>query len=37
MKQKYPKIDDSRNWFSYSSKKEQSQVSSIWLGANMFK
>lgn len=21
MKQKYPKIDDSRNWFSYGSKK----------------
>ena len=37
MRQSYPKIDDSRNWFSYGSKKEPSQVSSTWRGANMFK
>lgn len=37
MKHEYPKIDDSRNWFSYGSKKEPSQVSSTWRGANMFK
>lgn len=37
MRHSYPKIDDSRNWFSYGSKKEPSQVSSTWRGANMFK
>ena len=37
MKHEYPKIDDSRNWFSYGSKKDPSKVSSTWRGANMFK
>ena len=33
MKHKYPKIDDSINWFSYGSEKKPSQVSSTWRGA----
>lgn len=37
MKQKYPKIDDSGNWFSYGYKKESSQVYSTWRWENMFK